>query len=484
MELENLFNIEKKYNLFELHIQDYYYWAYVRGIISSDIETSVKHLSPNGTRLIGVKNSLFKDLKNNFVRMRNIITHGRIPKRNYSVLFYAHPRRILENGKYISIYTDDIEKCYSNSITLEDAYNKIHYSPAVSNNLVYIDILDYECFFYSFFNSLIKKNEKKIIERKITEALTPVFEQLNDLYGVSLSVPKYMGAIVYGYYMYKCEKKYFNRILNRVQPKAIVEVVSYSRRCMVLNEVALIKGIPTIELQHGVIDKEHAGYNYPYEFRLPQFPQNIFLFSEYWKNKANFPIQRKNIFSVGFPYLERKTQASKGTQNKSVVTILVLSQAPIGDKLSRIILKLSQKLNSNQFHIIYKLHPFEYANWHELYPYLENSSIDVIDDNNRNLYDVFSEADIQVSGYNSTTVFEGLSFGLPTFIFDYSACGEFKELRDNNVVQFFHNELELLTLINSSVKPETKSSSTKLWENDSLNKMKKELDLIISNKDK
>lgn len=87
-----------------------------------------------------------------------------------------------------------------------------------------------------------------------------------------------------------------------------MEVVSYSRRCMVVNEIAEEMDIPTVELQHGTMGEEHGAYNFPEGYKIKQFPKYVFLFSEYWINKASIPISQENRKIVGFPYLEKWLQ--------------------------------------------------------------------------------------------------------------------------------------------------------------------------------
>ena len=98
--------------------------------------------------------------------------------------------------------------------------------------------------------------------------------------------------MIFGYYMYKAESRYYRRIINTLQPKVILEVVSYNRKCMVINEIANEMKITTVELQHGTIGKEHIAYNYPggYKICLLYTSQYYSVLQEYGKGVRGWMI--------------------------------------------------------------------------------------------------------------------------------------------------------------------------------------------------
>jgi len=65
--------------------------------------------------------------------------------------------------------------------------------------------------------------------------------------------------------------------------------------------------------------------------------------------------------------------------------------------------------------IVYKLHPDEYSNWAERYPWLARSGVDVVGQGGRSLYELFATSTVQV-GVSSTALYEGLAFGLDTYL--------------------------------------------------------------------
>lgn len=71
---------------------------------------------------------------------------------------------------------------------------------------------------------------------------------------------------------YKLMYLHYDRMLNRIRPKVIIEVVSYSLPKLIVNDIAKKMNIPTIELQHGTMGKYHIAYNFSEKMDLKRFP--------------------------------------------------------------------------------------------------------------------------------------------------------------------------------------------------------------------
>ena len=210
------------------------------------------------------------------------------------------------------------------------------------------------------------------------------------------------------------------RLFKRLKPKLVFVVVSYNNELII--EACKKLNIPTVELQHGVITPYHLGYAYP-EGQLKQlFPDYFFSFGDFWNNSVNFPLPKKQITSIGYSFLEGEKKRFTGqSKNKQ---LLFISQGAIGDKLSKFASDLiNENVEKFGFELIYKLHPGEYNHWKNSYPWLLEASlqskIQVIDDSSSDLYQLMSSSEIVV-GVFSTAIFEGLSFGVKTFVLDAS----------------------------------------------------------------
>lgn len=477
MELDPFLQIEKKYDLVNANVDGYYFWIYLRASLEwCYVKNQNKLDEDHEQSKIGFSGKL----RQIWEKAKNVVAKSRIPSIKGGILILNHPRRVLVDDVYECVYTEDLAEKLENCVVLEEPYQGIHYRPIRTNNIVYTDITELYSFLYcSIQKFLFPKQYKKNINLMLDAIYEPIME-LNKAYRVNISPYQFENELIFGLCMYKVEKNYYKRIIYKLHPKAIVEVVSYDRKCMVVNEVAADMGIPTIELQHGTIGEEHIAYNYPRGWKLKQFPQYLFLFSEYWRDKAIFPIEEENRIAVGYPYLEKMADKfSNREKNTTKKNILFLSSGPIGNKLADIAVGLKKILNEKEYHIIFKLHPGEYEIWKDRYSVLQKSKIEVIDNNKTNLYELYAISDIQVSGFNSTTVFEGLYFPLQTYILDYCVSKEIASLCLNGIAEYFSTAQELAELIMKNCDKQVKGNSN-FWKKDSLQNMLEKLKDIVA----
>ena len=251
-------------------------------------------------------------------------------------------------------------------------------------------------------------------------------------------------------------KKYIE-LLQKKSPKLVFLVVAYENKAL----VAACKkmNIEIIELQHGTISPYHLGYSYPENTRkfnneikeIEYFPDKILSFGDYWKNACPFPIDVKNIISMGFPYFEENSKtymkiagdkiSEDGKDGKTQEKqILFISQGVIGKYLSKLAYETTSNINDSQnFKFIYKLHPGEYGTWKENYDYLtravdEFNNFTVIDKSEPPLYELFAESHYQIGAF-STAIYEGLAFNCKTFIIDVPGVEYLDDLIDKDIVK-------------------------------------------------
>ncbi len=466
MNCDYFYEIEKKYNLFEKEYNGFEFWTYARQRVAWRIRKQADNLNEgHHSKKLGLydKSKLF--LK----QMKYILSHGKIPKREHDVLFIAHPRRVYNGEKYECIYTDSLAEKFDKALTVEKPYQEIHYEPAQTKKILYTDIVDIKVKVFSVYKSLVCGKEINTIKSYFEKHIAEAIAELNAYYGTIVSISDILSELVYMYYTYIVMKKYFTKLLKNTKPRTVVEVVSYSMECQIINEIAYEMGIPTVELQHGAIIRDHIPYNYPATIKIRQFPQNIFLFSDFWKEGIYYPIAQECIFSAGYPYLEKQAQKYKNYKEtlEKKTRILFLSSGPIGNMLVDVAIMLYRNFPASEYEITYKLHPGEYSEWEKRYSKLAESGIKVISNNRVDLYQLFAESDIQVSGYNSTTIIEGLYFDLSTYVLDYCMSDEFRKLEKTKHLKTFKTPEELLDMIIKQEK-EQKQKEMPLWEKDAL----------------
>jgi hypothetical protein len=266
---------------------------------------------------------------------------------------------------------------------------------------------------------------------------------------------------------------YYSKFLANVRPKVIVEVVSYSKTRYAINTVAKSMGIPTIELQHGVMGSNNISYNYLYRLPVNVFPDYVFLYGKHWRDLTRLPLSSENIKVVGWPFLEDKTQMKAINPKKGdKKTILFISQGTIGKELSKVAIELGQ-LIGDSYRIIYKLHPGEHGHWKKEYPWLYSSGLEVIDNNDYDMHHFFRQTDFQV-GVASFALIEGLAYSLKTFVLPFYGHIVMRQLIDDSAFFLVNNTNELMNaIINSKNSPPLDYNY--YWEPDSLNKIIEEI---------
>jgi hypothetical protein len=122
--------------------------------------------------------------------------------------------------------------------------------------------------------------------------------------------------------------------------------------------------------------------------------------------------------------------------------ILFISQDTIGEYLSKFATEL-KKVNNLDYEIIYKLHPRECDGWADRYPWLKSSGIKVIDKRGVILHELLAKSMILVGVY-STALYEGLAYGLQTFIIDAPGAEYFRPLVKTGFVKLVKSTEELV----------------------------------------
>jgi hypothetical protein len=233
----------------------------------------------------------------------------------------------------------------------------------------------------------------------------------------------------------------YRQLLNRVDPELAVVVVSYERETFI--EACKEQDIPVVELQHGVIYPNHLGYAYPDSRTKETFPDYLLTFGEFWTDVVEFPIPDDHVLPVGYPYLEQFVDKYDHIKTKN--QLLFISQGAIGEQLSKFAVAVNQHPDINH-DIVYKLHPGEYDRWETEYPWLADVDFKVIDQSEPELYLLFAESQGQVGVY-STAVYEGLQFGLETYLYECPGEEILQPLIDNGTATPVSSPDELVSAL-------------------------------------
>lgn len=478
MIIDQYLNYESSNNLFELEVEGFKYWHYIRKNIYDEIINQKYNMGQAHTSL--TTTSYFERVVLKFKQVPYWMFRNPLwSLKERDLLILNHQRRVKVKNEYNCIYTDEFIKRIDNSYyVFEQPMLEEHYQPVGTNNLKYFDYLNFKV-------AVKKEISKKIFKFSFScvnkEIIRRVLSDISNFFSVELNENAIISMIENIYLQRQFSFKYYGKILDTIKPKAILEIVSYGSDRLMINELAKERGIPIIELQHGTMGKYHISYNFENIFDLSTFPNYIFTFGMFWKDKTRFPITRDMVKVVGWPFYEEKINENKvkDTRNNTIKTILFVSQGTIGKELSQIASEVSKELNNKQYKVIYKLHPGEYNRWQKEYPWLIEAGLEVIDHNKHDMHYYFAQSNVQIGVY-STALFEGLGYGLLTLIIKLYGHEYMEELYNNNMAKLISGTTEILSILESSKNEMNVPDINYLWQSDSLERMTLELKSILN----
>ncbi len=475
MNIDRFLEIEKKYNLYEKSINGVQYWTYVRfslwnyKICSGQLDMEKSYQKK--------KDPIANNIKSIYSMLYCSIFKRKIPQKNVDILFLNHSRRIMNQSYYECPYTERLSEKYNDSVTLEMSYMRQHFHPVKTINLMYADYISVAGGLYYSFHKHISSGQYKKLYCLVKEQMYQPVQEIKKAYSWEIDDNEIYDRIVKEILLHKAEYQMYKKLIEKINPRIIIEVVYYNRQNMMINEIAKEKGIVTVELQHGTMHPEHAAYHYAKGVKICQFADRMFLFSDFWKQTIQAPIQEKYLISTGYPFFENNIKQYKTVQKKpGKKNLLFVSQWTIGVHLSRLAAELSQLISEDKYHIIYKMHPSEYSIWREKYPWLQSEKIEVIDHSKESIYKYFALSDFQIGVY-STAIYEGLGFGLPTLIYRVGHYGSMEQLVSEGYAQYVDQAEDIVNYVRSYVGGRKKESY--FWKKNALQNMENEIDKLI-----
>lgn len=472
--LDRFIVFEQNHKLFNRFYHDFNYWCYIRFEIYNEIYRNINKTSPIS---LNIKKKTILKVIEKLNKIRDISeSFIKYPRKKKDIIIMQHPRKLLIDDYYQDIYTNYLaEKYCDNSIIIDCRLTSSYY-----HKQKYKYYKDDITTIWRYYYKIITPNDKK--EDLFLKSL-----QINIEKEFKINLPQnYLSQLIYERFLiYKSYHKYYTQLLKRTSPKCIIEVVYYGANNMVLNEIAKEMHIPTIELQHGTMGYNHIAYNLPSQIYLKQLPSHMFLFSDYWQKTSRIP-QQTHIKITGYPYFEEQYNKTFNTYQKANISnrkknILFISQTTIGLDLSKFASQLVELIDLNQYNIQYKFHPAEYDQWKERMPWLyeKRHLIEIIENKNKTLYQLFASSDIQIGVY-STGIYEGLGFNLRTYIVALPGWEGMAPLIENNYAQLIQKPEELIEAIESMNISQNKSSNPTFWKMNSKNNIFSEIETILN----
>jgi len=402
---EKIQSFETEESLFELYIDDVPIWERVRFTIYKQLIEQ----SGAGQAHTLIEQDTADYLKGAAMLVKNSILRNPYLADESELLFIGHPRRKKESdGNWWDIYCDPIHRsCEFNYTHLEFPHLLSHNQPARTQNLRYLDVVKYG----SKLQRLFRIKPPEIPNRK-RKTLTDIQKKIKGIFDANIDV---LSLVYRELHLRSTRLWMYRRLLDRIDPEVAVIVVSYGKETFI--EACQEKDIQVVELQHGIIHSGHFGYSYPGSRTKNTFPDYLFVWGDFWKESVEYPIPNDRVIPVGYPYLEQSLE--RYTDIPTHDQILFISQGTTGEQLSKFALEVHDHPDI-EYDVVYKLHPGECDRWKDEYPWLVDAGFEVVDEPEPPLYQLFAQSSAQI-GVSSTAVYEGLCFGLETYVYD---CGD------------------------------------------------------------
>jgi hypothetical protein len=446
--IEQLWDIERTHGLFDLEFHGVKIWQVVRTPIVA--EALRRHVHGDAVGKPDRDLERIKMLKAAAQVPWHYVQGFRRRPAHTSILVLQHPRRVLEAGSFVDIYTDPV-LAHLNDYTAFEPYHKLaHAKPPKTSNVVYLDHLEFPCRF-------AEKFQPVRLDGKDGRAL----ENLTSVVGICLDLdPKWIRWTIkreLARLLYLLPR--VDSIVSQIAPKLILEVVWYNRMNRVFNLVAKRRGIPILELQHGTMGSYHHGYAFPEVSAPDVLPDFVAVWGEFWKKTSRLPLPPDHLVVTGFPRLAGqplvRTSVSDGRKH-----VLVLSQGTIGRRLAEIVKDVAQRPGMGGVTFHFKTHPSEESLVDEKYGALQAvPNIRVVRGREGTpLEQLFAMSHWQIGVY-STALVEGIRYGLRTIVVRLPGWEYYQSLGGTPGMSFVDTVDELAAMLERPETPGSEESS-------------------------
>lgn len=281
---------------------------------------------------------------------------------------------------------------------------------------------------------------EKIYYRKVLKKIKELFSDykynkflLDNIKFIASYVSRYLSSI-----------SYFRKYFAKNKPDIIFTICHYCTINKGIIKVANEMNIPTVDVQHGLINKNSPGYISKNSIK-EDIPKYVFVYGEYFKDvilQNSEWFSNENIIVTGNYYLS-KYKIDKNLNKKNV--LLITTQPAIDYEAYENIIQ--EALNKN-IEVYIKLHPAENK---DKYEFLYNKYNIKIIDNTKNLYDVLREVKYHATVF-STSAIESLFFGVSNIIIPWKKYeNQLDFLIDNKTTILYNNKLnEILKILDEN----------------------------------
>ena len=377
----------------------------------------------------GEEASKKKQGKKNIKSILSLFKESFIPltlPQNISVCgFSSSESRKLYHNTYYDIYLDPLYDILGDMLAVFEwpettGYRRKYDHPLYSRHHVPMHIPLWSKTYWDLLLNKITGRKNYTLESE--EILNEITQYISDT--VSIDKARLTREIADFITVFVAIKHYLYDILSKIKPKVVLIRCGYGRFPMALSQACRELGIPSIELQHGLITAFHPAYRRATpttnrdcipEYLLAQGE----IYAELVRNGHLF--DKKKVISVGHPYLrkilnERKRKpVTKQSLSPFHHNILFTSQWIMATEIKDFVTKVATQLEQEDMDvgILFKPHPYDKNDYSELKKYKHVILIDRYED----IFTLFSAVDIHATVY-STSGLEAIAFGIPNIFID------------------------------------------------------------------
>ena len=479
---EDYLKVEEEKKFYDRELLGIKYWDFIRYVLYNELS-----VRKNGIANL-VDASKPKGLKIYMINPKFLRSYLGLSKiKKAEILMISHPRRIKQNDKFYNIFVDPVVEQLSDEYsmtTLEEPCwcslvpsSTGHFFPVETKDIHFTDL--YELLF------LIKNKIFRLCHTKeyqqISVEVDNILNFFEERYDIKLDEAKehLIDKLVYIYIM----RDTWEKVIDKINPKAVMlHYFPTSFKTLIIS-ICNEKNIPTIELQHGIITYSEPIEHKTYDVNnCNDVPKYLFSFGDIFVDSNYLTTKEENLKCVGYPFLEKKVKEQYEMPEQlqeNEKYILISSQSMIGKQMSEFASRLADLLKERkEYKIIYKYHPNEIK---EDYDCLKKDNIISVKNLGEEIYKYQKFSSVQIGAY-STSLYEGIAFGLPTIILEgFKNADETIETLSfmDKGVYIVNNPEQAKEVIETMIEKSTTSDIDRIWKSDSTENIKKQLRKII-----
>jgi hypothetical protein len=410
--------IEQKYHTEAIRLSDgTRLWNLLRIFLYSNFQKLGEHATQKKISTSGAKSviSLFKE---SFVPLH-------LPENITICGFSSSESRKLYNDTYYDIYLDPLYELLGDTFAVFEwpettGYRRKYDHPVYSKHHVPMHIPLWSKTFWDLLSNRITGRRNFTLESE------GILQEIIEYIGTTASVDKTQLTKDINDFItvFASIKRFLYDILHKIKPKAVLIRCGYGRFPMALAQACRELGIPSIELQHGLI----TSYLPAYRRATPStnrdcVPEYLLAHGEIYADMVRDGnlFEKDKVVTTGYPYLQRtllerkKTPSLKQSLSPYSKNILFTSQWIVAEEIKIFVLKVADHLEQAHMGIgiLFKPHPYDKNDYTDL---RKNNHI-VLIDKYEDTFKLFSVADIHSTVY-STSGLEAMAFGTPNIFVD------------------------------------------------------------------